>query len=408
MAILSNKGGFRYPITPSSATSLLDLATEPTHRIAGDMLTIAFEADPAVVREFVPEPIELDGSGLCYLRFFDTWVYTDRQLTEFVSPERVNFGEAFFWIPCVVDGELYHYMPFSWVNRDWLAYLGRTVGQPHKLAKVQMTRFHPADSVDYGPHEGVRLTFSVDCVGRVLQGTLDLEREFEREGGDLPISIVSRHRDISPGDTSGTRSTIARSSMTSSRTTATSARSVRSGVARRNSTSSTPRTRKRNGSHPAGSSAAGGTRCASTTKTVDRTSSIPLADHRPVPHGQQAQSRADPEAPCGWRTAVARQPPPTRAIAVSLARRDTDRPGPPPSSVVIRRRQPAIAATPARPTPRSRRRAAMPPLGRSLVCCSAPALTVSKRGGSECGTHEDLFAAHRQHSTGGGPFADPW
>jgi len=187
--MLSNKGGFQYPITPKAHTSLLDLVTEPSHRIAGDMLTVAFEADPEVVRAFVPEPIELDGSGLCYLRFFDTWVYTDRQLTEFVSAERVNFGEAFFWIPCMVDGELYHYMPFSWVNRDWLAYVGRAAGQPHKLAKVQMTRFHPADSVYYGPHAGVRLTFTVDCIGRVLQGTLDLEREFARESGELPVSI---------------------------------------------------------------------------------------------------------------------------------------------------------------------------------------------------------------------------
>ena len=48
-------------------------------------------------------------------------------------------------------------MPFSWVNRDWLAYLGRHGGMPHKIAKVQMTRFTPADPVYYAPHEGVRL-----------------------------------------------------------------------------------------------------------------------------------------------------------------------------------------------------------------------------------------------------------
>ena len=70
MAILSSKA-FMYPLTPHGRASLLELPTEPTHRVAGDMMVIAFEADPDVVRSYVPEPLELDGSGLIYLRTYN-------------------------------------------------------------------------------------------------------------------------------------------------------------------------------------------------------------------------------------------------------------------------------------------------------------------------------------------------
>ena len=57
MPILNNKQWI-YPITPSGKASFLDVVTEPSHRISGDMTVIAFDADPAVVREFTPEPLE--------------------------------------------------------------------------------------------------------------------------------------------------------------------------------------------------------------------------------------------------------------------------------------------------------------------------------------------------------------
>ena len=200
MAVLSNKFLSMYPRTPSGETSLLDLMTEPSHRIAGNMLAIGFEADPAVVRAYVPEPLELDGSGLVMLMTYDAWVFSERNSTEFVSPERVNFTESFFWIPCAFEGERLHFMPFSWVNRDWLAYLGRQAGMPHKVAKVQMTNFHPSDPVYNGPKEGVRVCASVENVGLVLRAEVDLkqrttpqEMPFKIGDGDCPRYVGHRY-----------------------------------------------------------------------------------------------------------------------------------------------------------------------------------------------------------------------
>jgi hypothetical protein len=72
------------------------------------------------------------------------------------------------------------------VNRDWLAFGGRHVGMPHKVADVQMTRFHPADPIYDGPKEGVRIAVSVDCVGHVLRAHCDLERKLHVNDTPLP------------------------------------------------------------------------------------------------------------------------------------------------------------------------------------------------------------------------------
>ncbi len=192
MAILSSKA-FQYPLTPSGKASLLDLPTEPTHRVAGDMMVIAYEADSGSVRALVPKPLELDGSGLVYLRTYNAWFYNEQMGEEHISPERIHYTETFFWIPCDLNGERYHYMPFSWVNRDWLATLGRHLGMPHKIATVQMTPFHPADPVYNGPQPDVRVSVRVDCIGTVLRADLTLK---ERIDDDEPLAFRPRENYI--------------------------------------------------------------------------------------------------------------------------------------------------------------------------------------------------------------------
>jgi acetoacetate decarboxylase len=171
----SNKVGLMWPQSPRGAASLWDLNTEPDLVMSGDDLIIGWEADPEVVREYVPEPLEVDGSGRMYLITFDRWGWTGRSSTEFISPERINQTESFFWIPCSYKGDPYFYTPFSWGNRDWLGLAGRQIGLPHKWAKVQMTRFHPFHPVYNAPHEGARICVSVENYGLVLRAYADLK-----------------------------------------------------------------------------------------------------------------------------------------------------------------------------------------------------------------------------------------
>jgi acetoacetate decarboxylase len=185
LALLSNQTKFMYPLTPTGRASLLALMTEPSHRIVGNKLVISFDAEPSVVRDYVPEPLQLDGSGRVFLNTFEGFVYTDRNTTGFVPPDFMEYRETYFFIPCDFNGERYHYMLYSWVDRDWLAFLGRHVGMPHKISDVSLTHFHAMDSVYDGPKAGVRLALDVRRYGQILRATVDLDREVDQ--ADLPF-----------------------------------------------------------------------------------------------------------------------------------------------------------------------------------------------------------------------------
>jgi acetoacetate decarboxylase len=177
-----------YPVTARGGATLASHFSDPSHRLAGNMIVVDFDADPAVVREYVPQPLELDGSGRVYLWTYDGWVYSDRTSTEFVSENRANYAETFFMIPCTFEGELYHYMLYSWVTRDWLAYRGRRLGMPHKVADVQVTRFHPSEPLYHGPGANVRVCVAVECTGLVLRQYVDLQRESNTSELPFPMS----------------------------------------------------------------------------------------------------------------------------------------------------------------------------------------------------------------------------
>lgn len=194
MAILNTKQ-WMYPITPTGEASFLRLMQEPSHRISGDMTIISWEADPDVVRAYTPEQLEVDGSGQMTLWNFEGWHYTDKMATEFVSEKRVQYAESYFMVPCRFEGLDYYFMLYSWVNRDWLAYLGRHGGMPHKVADVQFSHFHEADVLHNRPQPGVRTTVTVENVGLVLRASVEMEREYTVE--ELPFfyrpDVPARH-----------------------------------------------------------------------------------------------------------------------------------------------------------------------------------------------------------------------
>ena len=135
--------------------------------------------------------MELDGSGTVFLWSGDQYMFTDRHSTEFVSPRRSRFAESFFWIPCSFKGREFYFLPFCWVNTDWLAFLGRGAGVPHKIAEVEVTRFHPREPLFSGPGESVRLCVTVQNYGMILRAHVDLKREILPE--KMPFQIGGEH-----------------------------------------------------------------------------------------------------------------------------------------------------------------------------------------------------------------------
>jgi hypothetical protein len=184
--MFSSKVGVMWPQSPRGIASLMDLNSEPDLTIVEDTLLVGWETDPEVIREYVPEPLEVDGSGRMYLMSQDRWGYTSRNANEFISAQRLTHTESWFQIPCTYKGKQYLFTPFSWSNCDCQAQSGRMTGLNHKWAKVQMTNFHPFALEYNGPHEGARICASVENVGLVLRAYGDLKRVVPQD--ELPPS----------------------------------------------------------------------------------------------------------------------------------------------------------------------------------------------------------------------------
>jgi hypothetical protein len=192
--LYANKVGMMLPPSPRGMASLFDLNTEPDNRGSDDALVVGWVTDPAVTREYVPEPLEVDDSGEIYLMTVSRFAFTGRNRSEFISPERHTQTECFLKIPCTYQGERYVFRSFSWGNRDRLVTAGRQVGLYHKFADIQMTQFHPWHPVWKGPHEGARICVMVENIGTVLRAYGQLERpvppDEELPSGVAPASAV--------------------------------------------------------------------------------------------------------------------------------------------------------------------------------------------------------------------------
>ena len=194
--MFSSKVGLMWPQSPRGVASLMDLQSEPDLMMSDDTLVVGWETDPDVIREYVPEPLEVDGSGRMYLMSQYRWGYTGRNATEFISAERINQTESWFMIPCTYQGNKYMFKAFSWGNRDWLAQSGRMIGLNHKWADVQMTTFHPFAVKYNAPHRGARICVTVENIGLVLRAYGDLDRVVPVEDLPWPFTGSDYHGSI--------------------------------------------------------------------------------------------------------------------------------------------------------------------------------------------------------------------
>ncbi len=189
--LYSSKVGMMLPPSPRAIASLMDLNTEPDFGVADEALVIGWETDPAVTREYVPEPLEVDGSGAMYSMTVARTAYAPRRArSEFISAERLTQTESFLKIPCTFDGRQCVFRSFSWGNRDRLVTAGRQVGLFHKFGKIQITQFQPFHRTWNGPHDGARICVTVENLGTVLRAYGELRRPV-RSDEQLPPGVAS-------------------------------------------------------------------------------------------------------------------------------------------------------------------------------------------------------------------------
>ena len=180
------KRTFAFPVTPSADASLMALTTHESHRYAGDHLIVGFEADPAVVREYVPEPLEVDDSGLVFLWSAHNYLYTSEPgLVRQPLAQRVP--GVVLLDPGLVRGRDVLLHALLVVQPRLAVAAGARERDAAQAGLGADDPLRPTGHEVLGPARGVRLNVLVENHGTVLRASCTLDRQISRE--ELPFRV---------------------------------------------------------------------------------------------------------------------------------------------------------------------------------------------------------------------------
>jgi acetoacetate decarboxylase len=133
--------GFYYPRTATGRSSLLPA---PPWHYSGDLLTVEYRTDPALVAELLPPPLALapEDPGAIALIWAD-WQSCGDDGAELLDPVRAQYRECFAVARCSYSGTVYSRCLYIWVDADFALARGLVQGYPKKLGSVHQTRPHP-------------------------------------------------------------------------------------------------------------------------------------------------------------------------------------------------------------------------------------------------------------------------
>jgi acetoacetate decarboxylase len=133
--------GFYYPRTATGRSSLLPA---PPWHYSGDLLTVEYRTDPALVAELLPPPLALapEDPGAIALIWAD-WQSCGDDGAELLDPVRAQYRECFAVARCSYRGTVYSRCLYIWVDADFALARGLVQGYPKKLGSVHQTRPHP-------------------------------------------------------------------------------------------------------------------------------------------------------------------------------------------------------------------------------------------------------------------------
>lgn len=129
--------GYSVPHSPRGTSNLVP--PPPWHFVA-EFLTVDFEADPAMVRSYLPSPLEPSQEpGRCFAVFAD-WQSCSETGGELLDPVRSQYREFILLATASYRGEQVSYCPFIYVDQDFSVARGWIQGWPKQMGSVWMTR----------------------------------------------------------------------------------------------------------------------------------------------------------------------------------------------------------------------------------------------------------------------------
>ena len=131
-------GGYSYPLTPTGKGNLL--CAPPWHFAASEMV-IRYQADPEMVRQFLPYPLEPSRTnpGGCILHMC-SYVSRNENADHLVDmPMLCNYNETYLEIRGNYRGEECKHFAYYWVDRDYSILRGWVAGLPKKYGETSCT-----------------------------------------------------------------------------------------------------------------------------------------------------------------------------------------------------------------------------------------------------------------------------
>lgn len=136
--------GFSVPRSPLGRASL---TPAPPWFYAGNVLLVAYEAEPEAVAAVLPPGLEPDphdpGGAVAY---FVDWHYASADGDETTDPVRSQYAEFLLLVNASHHGVRVQTCPYIYVDRDTSMARGWIQGWPKKLGQVHTTRAFPLTS----------------------------------------------------------------------------------------------------------------------------------------------------------------------------------------------------------------------------------------------------------------------
>jgi hypothetical protein len=167
---------FDHPFVPGDTSAI---EPGPWH-YGADYVAVYFEAEAAKLKQFVPEPFDVE-DGRCIGYVCEIISVSDSKRTMVSSqPDRTLYHEAAIGIGSTFNGKRGVYFPVMWVTTEWALMRGILNGYQKRLAdRIAMTKLHPLNPGLVPIARGSE--FSGFCV-KGAERTLSVRVKIDRKG----------------------------------------------------------------------------------------------------------------------------------------------------------------------------------------------------------------------------------
>jgi acetoacetate decarboxylase len=144
--------GYTRPFSPSGkATTVWPLPW----KFAGDLSLIHFRTDPAAIKSYLPEPLELlDNSGEAFLWSPKLICHPVEGDPAALDPSQTGYNVCVIGLPAKFNGKPTLFSAFQWCDQDWLVVLSWFLGACGKGAEITQTSTHPLMARIGSPNSG--------------------------------------------------------------------------------------------------------------------------------------------------------------------------------------------------------------------------------------------------------------